>query len=183
MISEEISKARHPEEPRKAHQLNGEWRKIADESSGGAIVESSPLTQFNEDQRPRLETRTGQKQFGTIASKSFVCPRGVIEQFVRDMRLIILLVFAGMCAAAPQFFLRPATMFAHPAVVINSAIEDSLPNELRNNFYKNPNIASRLAKESWFIDKEMHVIDRESDKIPREKIYSVLHNAGLARKR
>lgn len=28
----------------------------------------------------------------------------------------------------------------------------------------------------------VQVIDRETDKIPREKIYSMLHNAGLARK-
>jgi len=48
-------------------------------------------------------------------------------------------------------------MLAHPAVIINSAMEDNLPNHLRNNFYKNPNIAADLAKESWFIDKEMQV--------------------------
>lgn len=28
----------------------------------------------------------------------------------------------------------------------------------------------------------LQVIDRETDKISREKIYSILHNAGLARK-
>jgi len=61
------------------------------------------------------------------------------------------------CAAMPILFLTPETMLVHPAVIINSAMEDNLPNHLRNNFYKNPNIAADLAKESWFIDKEMQV--------------------------
>ncbi|XP_011639398.1 uncharacterized protein LOC105428670 [Pogonomyrmex barbatus] len=95
---------------------------------------------------------------------------------------IILLIMVTTCAATPIFLLTSEATFAHPAVLINSAMEDNLPNQLRNNFYKNPNIAASLAKESWFIDKEMQVIDRETDKIPREKVYSMLHNAGLARK-
>ncbi|XP_018397463.1 PREDICTED: uncharacterized protein LOC108775556 [Cyphomyrmex costatus] len=86
------------------------------------------------------------------------------------------------CAATPIFYLNPETMLAHPAVIINSAMEDNLPYQLRNDFYKDPSIAAGLAKESWFIDKEMQVIEREADKIPKEKIYNVLHNAGLVRR-
>lgn len=99
------------------------------------------------------------------------------------MNVILFILFVGSCVAAPQFLVQPATIYAHPAVLLNSAMEDTLPYHLRNNFYKNPRIASGLAKESWFIDKEMQVIDRETDKIPREKIYDVLHNAGLTRKK
>ncbi|KYN35063.1 hypothetical protein ALC56_10661 [Trachymyrmex septentrionalis] len=95
---------------------------------------------------------------------------------------IILFIVVTTCAATPILFINPGTMFAHPAVIINSEMEDNLPYELRNNFYKNPSIAAGLAKESWFIDKEMQVIDREADKIPKEKIYNVLHNAGLIRR-
>ncbi|XP_012265863.2 uncharacterized protein LOC105691750 [Athalia rosae] len=85
--------------------------------------------------------------------------------------------------AAPQIHVNPETPYAHPAVLINSAMESHLPEELRNPFYKNPRIAKGLAKESWFGNKEMQVLEREAEKIPREKIYSVLHNAGLARRR
>jgi len=49
------------------------------------------------------------------------------------------------------------TVISHPAALINAAMEENLPNELRNNFYKDANIAAGLAKESWFIDKEMQV--------------------------
>ncbi|KAF7393620.1 hypothetical protein HZH68_010439 [Vespula germanica] len=98
------------------------------------------------------------------------------------MNIIFVLVLAGTCAAAPQFFAQPGTIYAHPAVLLNSAMENTLPYHLKNDFYKNPRIASGLAKESWFTDKEMQVIDRDTDKIPREKIFDVLHNAGLARK-
>ncbi|XP_029176545.1 uncharacterized protein LOC114944689 [Nylanderia fulva] len=103
------------------------------------------------------------------------------------MNAIILFSLMSTCVPLPIFLISPEnaiqdTVLTHPAVLINSAMEDSLSNELRNNFYKNPNIAASLAKESWFIDKEMQVIDRETDKISREKIYSLLHNAGLTRK-
>ncbi|KAM0736885.1 hypothetical protein ACS0PU_006534 [Formica fusca] len=103
------------------------------------------------------------------------------------MNVIILFSLMSTCMATPIFFVSPEsaiqdTVLTHPAVLINSAIEDNLPSQLQNDFYKNPNVATGLAKESWFIDKEMQVIDRETDKISREKIYSILHNAGLARK-
>lgn len=70
---------------------------------------------------------------------------------------IILFVMVATCTATPILFLTPEVTLAHPAVIINSAMEDNLPNQLRNNFYKNPNIAAGLAKESWFGDKEMQV--------------------------
>ncbi|RLU24560.1 hypothetical protein DMN91_002649 [Ooceraea biroi] len=105
---------------------------------------------------------------------------------VEIKNLIILISVMVTCAAAPIYLVSSeaisGAVFAHPAVLINSAMEDNLPNELRNNFYKNANIAAGLAKESWFIDKEMQVIDRETDKIPRAKIYSVLHSAGFVRR-
>ncbi|KZC15055.1 hypothetical protein WN55_09357 [Dufourea novaeangliae] len=96
--------------------------------------------------------------------------------------LITIVIVAGLCAAAPQYYLPSGLLYPHPANLLTSAIEDTLPNELRNDFYKNPRIAARLAQESWYLNKEMQVIDRDSDKIPREKIYNVLHNAGLVQK-
>lgn len=78
------------------------------------------------------------------------------------MNAIILFNLMSICVATPIFFVSPETVIqdtvlAHPAVLINSAMENNLPNQLRNDFYKNPNIAAGLAKESWFIDKEMQV--------------------------
>ncbi|XP_017891036.1 uncharacterized protein LOC108631556 isoform X2 [Ceratina calcarata] len=96
--------------------------------------------------------------------------------------VIVLILTVGICAAMPQYYVPSGFVYPHPANVLNSAIEDTLPNELRNNFYKDPRIAARLAEESWFFNKEMQVIDRETDKIPREKVYHVLHNAGFVRK-
>ncbi|CAK9811643.1 hypothetical protein ANTPLA_LOCUS7107 [Anthophora plagiata] len=96
--------------------------------------------------------------------------------------IIVLIVAMGLCAAVPQYYIQQQFVYQHPANILNSAIEDTLPNELRNNFYKDPRIAASLAKESWISNKEMQVIDRDTDKIPREKVYSVLHNAGFIRK-
>ncbi|XP_011147290.1 uncharacterized protein LOC105187879 isoform X1 [Harpegnathos saltator] len=124
--------------------------------------------------RPRPRIRRGD-----FAERSQL---GHIKMSAIRVSVVVLFTSMATCAATPIFFAHPGTVLAHPAVVINSALEDSLPNALRNDFYKDPYIAAGLAKESWFIDKETQVLDRESDKIPREKIYSVLHNAGLARR-
>ncbi|KAM3961163.1 uncharacterized protein ACR2FA_004714 [Aphomia sociella] len=69
----------------------------------------------------------------------------------------------------------------HPAVELNAASEALLPRDLlkSSDFYDNPSIASGLAKESWFTNKEMQVVEREAEKIPREKIYSIVKNAGF----
>lgn len=78
------------------------------------------------------------------------------------MNAIILFSVMSTCIATPIYFVSSEnviqdTVLTHPAVLINSAMEDNLPNQLRNDFYKNPNVAANLAKESWFIDKEMQV--------------------------
>uniref|UniRef100_A0A1A9WTI1 Uncharacterized protein n=1 Tax=Glossina brevipalpis TaxID=37001 RepID=A0A1A9WTI1_9MUSC len=63
-----------------------------------------------------------------------------------------------------------AEQFAHPAVVDNSLRESQLPPELSKShrFFNNPHTAAALAKDSWFTSKEMPVIDREAEKIPRD---------------
>ncbi|KAJ8919152.1 hypothetical protein NQ315_012138 [Exocentrus adspersus] len=66
------------------------------------------------------------------------------------------------------------TDISHPAVVENAIAESQLPPELLNPFYKNPNIASALAKESWFTNKEFLVRHREAEKIPRQEIYKII---------
>ncbi|XP_028129876.1 uncharacterized protein LOC114325925 [Diabrotica virgifera virgifera] len=63
---------------------------------------------------------------------------------------------------------------AHPAVVQNSIAESQLPPELLNPFYKNPVIASALARESWFTNKEFPIRNREAEKISREEIYKII---------
>lgn len=75
--------------------------------------------------------------------------------------------------------------YAHPSVIENCARESQLPPEFQksNRFYKNPHIAAALAKESWFSDKEMPVIDREAEKIPRDMVYKLFKNAGWIKRR
>uniref|UniRef100_A0A1B6H183 Uncharacterized protein n=1 Tax=Cuerna arida TaxID=1464854 RepID=A0A1B6H183_9HEMI len=73
--------------------------------------------------------------------------------------------------------------YAHRAVVANAEREAQLPAQLLNPFYKNQRIAGALAKESWFTPGENLVVDREAEKIPRQRIYSVLKNAGLVNRR
>ncbi|CAH2095224.1 unnamed protein product [Euphydryas editha] len=70
---------------------------------------------------------------------------------------------------------------SHPAVELNAANEALLPPELlkSNAFYSNPAIAASLAKESWFTKKEMQVIEREAEKIPRQRIYDMVKSAGF----
>lgn len=72
---------------------------------------------------------------------------------------------------------------AHRAVLVNSEAEAQLPPSLQNPFYKNPRIEAALAKESWFTPGEQQVREREAEKIPRQKIYSILRNAGLVKRR
>ncbi|KAJ8936014.1 hypothetical protein NQ318_013114 [Aromia moschata] len=52
---------------------------------------------------------------------------------------------------------------SHPAVVENAIAESQLPPELLNPFYKNPAIASALARESWPTNKESIVTHRETE--------------------
>nr|CAH7747475.1 unnamed protein product [Callosobruchus chinensis] len=66
------------------------------------------------------------------------------------------------------------TFDQHPAVVENSIREAELPPHLLNPFYKNPSIASALAKESWFANKEFPVHNREAERIPREEIFKII---------
>ncbi|XP_033211459.1 uncharacterized protein LOC117169276 [Belonocnema kinseyi] len=99
------------------------------------------------------------------------------------LKIFVLVAVVEACLAAPQFIIDHSPAFyAHPAVLINSQMEEGLPNELRNNFYKNPRIAAGLANESLLTVKEMQVVNREADKIPREKVFNILHNGGFLRR-
>lgn len=87
--------------------------------------------------------------------------------------------------AAPAYHVSPGVVpapgaidtkgLAHRAVLENAAAEAQLPPELLNPFYKNPGIASGLAKESWFGHKEFPVFHREAEKIPRSEILKIVH--------
>lgn len=70
---------------------------------------------------------------------------------------------------------------AHPTVVEVARIESMLPAELMraSHFYRNPKTAGALAQSSWFTDKEMPVLQREAEKIPREQVYKLFKNAGF----
>ncbi|KAH8370346.1 hypothetical protein KR093_003120 [Drosophila rubida] len=77
-----------------------------------------------------------------------------------------------------------ATADAHPSVVQNAQWESELPAELSKSarFYNDPVIAANLAKESLLTRKEMAVVDREAEKIPREQVYKIFKNAGFLRR-
>ncbi|XP_030247063.1 uncharacterized protein LOC108652294 [Drosophila navojoa] len=78
-----------------------------------------------------------------------------------------------------------ATAEAHPSVVKNAQWESELPHELSKSarFYDDPVIAANLAKESLLTRKEMAVIHREAEKIPREQVYKLFKNAGYLSRR
>lgn len=67
----------------------------------------------------------------------------------------------------------------NPIVVAAFQRDSLLPPHMQNSFYKNPKIAESLAQNSWFGPGEQHAVNRDTEKIPREKIYSILKNAGL----
>uniref|UniRef100_T1GCH8 Uncharacterized protein n=1 Tax=Megaselia scalaris TaxID=36166 RepID=T1GCH8_MEGSC len=52
-----------------------------------------------------------------------------------------------------------------------------------NRFYKNPHIASALAKESELTSKEMLVYNRKAEEIPREEVFKLFRNAGWIKRR
>ncbi|CAH0731965.1 unnamed protein product, partial [Brenthis ino] len=108
--------------------------------------------------------------------------------------LIILVSIFAFTQARPTFiFTQPYALpgieyvqsapvvHAHPAVEQNAASEALLPPELlkSNAFYGNPAIAAGLARESWFAKKEMRVVEREAEKIPRQRIYDIVKSAGF----
>lgn len=112
------------------------------------------------------------------------------------MRLpLLLLAFASAAYARPGLLFQPyhtiggieyaqtntPLVHGHPAVELNAASEEQLPSEFLKSkkFYNNPLIAEGLAKESWFTNKEMQVVEREAEKIPRSRIYSIVKNAGF----
>lgn len=70
---------------------------------------------------------------------------------------------------------------ANPAVVDVSVVESQLPAHLMraSQFYRNPKTADALAQSSWFTDKEMPVLQREADRIPREQVFKLIKNSGL----
>ena len=84
-----------------------------------------------------------------------------------------------------QQYANTPSQYAHPAVINNALREAEYPAEYRKSdrFYKNPHIAAALAKESWFTDKEMPVLHREAEKIPREMVFKIFKNAGWIKRR
>jgi len=70
-------------------------------------------------------------------------------------------------------------------VVRNAQWESELPAELSKSarFYSDPVIAANLAKESLLTKKEMAVVHREAEKIPREQVYKLFKNAGYLNRR
>ncbi|XP_014291212.2 uncharacterized protein [Halyomorpha halys] len=113
---------------------------------------------------------------------------GVVLLFLSLLSAALAQVFLPVSLTAPpvggeNVFFRQSASLAHRDVLINAEAESHLPPQLTNPFYRNPRIADALAKESWFGPGEMHVSMRETSKIPRGKIFSVLKNAGLARRR
>ncbi|XP_004524846.2 uncharacterized protein LOC101458860 [Ceratitis capitata] len=89
--------------------------------------------------------------------------------------LAIIVFVAATTWARPQ-------RFAHIAVIENEAYEQTLPNALRNPFYKTPRVREALAKSSWFGPGEEPVYDRQAEKIPRAEIFNVLAHAGFINK-
>lgn len=76
-----------------------------------------------------------------------------------------------------------AKHIVNPTVLFTAEQDSKLPSYLLNPFYKNHRIAEQLAKQSWFVVGENLVYDRETEKIPRDKIIHMLKSAGLARRR
>ncbi|XP_073959405.1 uncharacterized protein [Choristoneura fumiferana] len=111
------------------------------------------------------------------------------------MRCLILLTLVAAAYARPALiFTQPLQpigieyahssaplVHPHPAVEQNAAVESQLPRELlkSRDFYDNPAVAEGLAKESWFTNKEMQVVEREAEKIPRSSIYKIVKSAGF----
>lgn len=73
----------------------------------------------------------------------------------------------------------PASL-VHQEVAANAARESQLPPELLNPFYKDPRIATGLAKESWLANKEFPVFHRDTQDIPREAILKIFRSAGFS---
>ncbi|XP_011200506.2 uncharacterized protein LOC105224197 [Bactrocera dorsalis] len=90
--------------------------------------------------------------------------------------------FFMLCFAFTVVWARPQR-YAHIAVIENDAYEQTLPNALRNPFYKTPRVREALAKSSWFGPGEEPVYDRQAEKIPRAEIYNVLAHAGFINRR
>ncbi|XP_060655125.1 uncharacterized protein LOC132790574 [Drosophila nasuta] len=96
----------------------------------------------------------------------------------------------GLSSSKPSYvpesqYVGYATADAHPSVVQNAQWESELPAELSKSarFYNDPVIAANLAKESLLTRKEMAVVHREAERIPRDQVYKIFKNAGFLSRR
>ncbi|CAL8074954.1 unnamed protein product [Orchesella dallaii] len=65
------------------------------------------------------------------------------------------------------------------AVIETTEFEQTLPETLRNQFYKNANLATLLAQESLPVQGEQIIDEWDTNKIAKGKIRALLHGAGL----
>lgn len=98
--------------------------------------------------------------------------------------MLVAVVLASYAVRAQPILSDPQNAhptLANPAVVDVSVVESHLPEEQMraSHFYRNAKTAAALAESSWFTDKEMPVIAREADKIPREQVFKLFKNAGF----
>ncbi|KAJ3661248.1 hypothetical protein Zmor_005653 [Zophobas morio] len=93
-----------------------------------------------------------------------------------NFHLLVLLVTLPF-VLSQSFF--PQNDLEHEDVQRTAAQEELLPPHLKNPFYQNPKIRAALAKSSWFGPGERPIKARDSHKIPRKEIFTVLNHAGL----
>ncbi|XP_063364332.1 uncharacterized protein LOC134652988 [Cydia amplana] len=67
----------------------------------------------------------------------------------------------------------------HPAVIQARREEEFLPQHLRSRALYNPHLREVLPLSSLLHSGEQLVYERESDKVPRTKIYNLLTHSGL----
>lgn len=129
---------------------------------------------------PQQELSLGLKPPPLQQQQQFVAPQ---PQFVTPQQFAVPQQQFNRQFVPQQQQLGSQPNYVHRAVVQNAALESQLPVQFQNPFYKNQKIANALAKESWFTPGENLVVDREAEKIPRQKIFAVLKHAGFINRR
>ncbi|KOB64577.1 putative secreted protein, partial [Operophtera brumata] len=112
-----------------------------------------------------------------LGSARTVQPLVLLEVTI-NMRFLLLTTALLAVAQA-----RPGLIYTQPlsplGIQYANVVSVVNPHHAVDDFYDNPAIAEGLARESWFTNKEMRVVEREAEKIPRESIYKIVKNAGF----
>ncbi|ODM97668.1 hypothetical protein Ocin01_09020 [Orchesella cincta] len=116
-------------------------------------------------------------------SERIQSPNSASQQSFQDDNLLRPEQEQSVTAYQTQIFgaerFQSQKLIPNSAVIETTEYEQTLPDTLRNQFYKNANLATLLAQESLPVQGEQIIDEWDTNKIAKGKIHALLRGAGL----